>query len=112
MVPSVDRVGRYFPLTLVANLPADANLSELLSLVQQLNTSDLHDGILVQSPLPAAMGAEAEYRVFDVIRPDKDVDGFHPVNVGLLVQNRATLASCTPSGIIDGTIRSSGGHGQ
>jgi methylenetetrahydrofolate dehydrogenase (NADP+)/methenyltetrahydrofolate cyclohydrolase len=82
-------------------LPASASLDDLLAVVEQLNHSDAHDGILVQSPLPAAMGAEAEYRVFDVIRPDKDVDGFHPVNVGLLVQNRATLASCTPSGIIE-----------
>jgi methylenetetrahydrofolate dehydrogenase (NADP+)/methenyltetrahydrofolate cyclohydrolase len=82
-------------------LPASASLDDLLAVVEQLNHSAAHDGILVQSPLPAAMGAEAEYRVFDVIRPDKDVDGFHPVNVGLLVQNRATLASCTPSGIIE-----------
>jgi methylenetetrahydrofolate dehydrogenase (NADP+)/methenyltetrahydrofolate cyclohydrolase len=55
----------------------------------------------VQSPLPAAMGAGAERRVFDLIRPDKDVDGLHPANVGLLVQNRATLAACTPSGVIE-----------
>jgi methylenetetrahydrofolate dehydrogenase (NADP+)/methenyltetrahydrofolate cyclohydrolase len=82
-------------------LPASASLDDLLAVVEQLNHSDAHDGILVQSPLPAVMGADAEYRVFDVIRPDKDVDGFHPVNVGLLVQNRATLASCTPSGIIE-----------
>jgi methylenetetrahydrofolate dehydrogenase (NADP+)/methenyltetrahydrofolate cyclohydrolase len=82
-------------------LPASASLDDLLAVVEQLNHSDAHDGILVQSPLPAAMGAEAEYRVFDVIHPDKDVDGFHPVNVGRLVQNRATLASCTPSGIIE-----------
>src|SRR6266571_358046 len=51
--------------------------------------------------LPATMGAGAEHRVFDVIRPDKDVDGFHPINVGHLVQNRATLAACTPSGVIE-----------
>jgi len=82
-------------------LPASASLDDLLAVVEQLNHSEAHDGILVQSPLPAAMGADAEYRVFDVIRPEKDVDGFHPVNVGLLAQNRATLASCTPSGIIE-----------
>ena len=46
--------------------------------VDRLNRSDVHDGILVQSPLPAAMGADAERRVFDAIDPDKDVDGFHP----------------------------------
>src|SRR5262249_14812637 len=56
--------------------------------------------ILVQSPLPGAMGPGAERRVFDAIRPDKDVDGFHPVNVGKLVQNRASLVACTPLGII------------
>ena len=82
-------------------LPAAAPLDDLLALVAQLNRSEPHDGILVQSPLPAAMGADAERRVFDAIRADKDVDGLHPVNVGLLVQNRAALASCTPSGIIE-----------
>jgi methylenetetrahydrofolate dehydrogenase (NADP+)/methenyltetrahydrofolate cyclohydrolase len=61
----------------------------------------VHDGILVQSPLPDSMGKDAERRVFDVIRPDKDVDGFHPVNVGRLVQNRAALVACTPSGVIE-----------
>ena len=82
-------------------LPTAAALEDLLAVVEQLNHSDVHDGILVQSPLPARMGADAEQRVFDGIRPDKDVDGFHPANVGLLVQNRATLAACTPSGIIE-----------
>jgi methylenetetrahydrofolate dehydrogenase (NADP+)/methenyltetrahydrofolate cyclohydrolase len=82
-------------------LPASASLEDLLAVVEQLNHSEAHDGILVQSPLPAAMGDEAERRVFDLIRPDKDVDGLHPTNVGLLVQNRATLASCTPSGVIE-----------
>ena len=82
-------------------LPSTAALADLLAVVEQLNQSDVHDGILVQSPLPVAMGADAERRVFDVIRPDKDVDGFHPTNVGLLVQNRATLVACTPSGVIE-----------
>jgi methylenetetrahydrofolate dehydrogenase (NADP+)/methenyltetrahydrofolate cyclohydrolase len=82
-------------------LPADASLEDLLAVVDRLNRSDVHDGILVQSPLPDAMGADAERRVFDVVQPDKDVDGFHPINVGLLVQNRATLTACTPSGVIE-----------
>ena len=82
-------------------LPATASLADLLALVERLNRSDVHDGILVQSPLPAAMGAGAAHRVFDVVGPDKDVDGFHPVSVGRLVQNRATLAACTPSGVIE-----------
>ena len=47
------------------------------------------------------MGPDAERRVFDAVRADKDVDGFHPINVGLLVQNRATLVACTPSGVIE-----------
>jgi len=82
-------------------LPTTASLDDLLRLVKQLNESDMHDGILVQSPLPAAMGEDAERRVFDLVRPDKDVDGLHPINVGRLVQNRATLVACTPSGIIE-----------
>jgi len=82
-------------------LPTTASLDDLLRLVDQLNRSDKHDGILVQSPLPDAMGHDAERRVFDVVRADKDVDGFHPTNVGYLVQNRATLVACTPSGVIE-----------
>ncbi|HEY2153543.1 MAG TPA: bifunctional 5,10-methylenetetrahydrofolate dehydrogenase/5,10-methenyltetrahydrofolate cyclohydrolase [Vicinamibacterales bacterium] len=82
-------------------LPASATLDQLLAAVERLNASDVHDGILVQSPLPAAMGPDAERRVFDVIRPDKDVDGFHPINVGYLVQNRARLVACTPTGVIE-----------
>src|SRR5688572_30712097 len=82
-------------------LPATATLSQLLDLVERLNRSDAHDGILVQSPLPKAMGPGAERQMFDAIRPDKDVDGFHPTNVGLLVQNRARLVACTPSGVIE-----------
>ena len=82
-------------------LPADAPLARVLEAVDRLNRSDDHDGILVQSPLPEAMGPDAERRVFDAISPDKDVDGFHPINVGRLVQNRAALVACTPLGIIE-----------
>ena len=82
-------------------LSATASLADLLRLIDGLNRSEAHDGILVQSPLPAAMGDDAELRVFDVIDPRKDVDGLHPLNVGRLVQNRATLAACTPSGIVE-----------
>jgi len=82
-------------------LPATASLAELLAVVDRLNRSEAHDGILVQSPLPKAMGPDAERRVFDAIRPDKDVDGFHPTNVGLLTQNRAGLVACTPLGVIE-----------
>ncbi len=82
-------------------LPASATLADTLALVDRLNQSAVHDGILVQSPLPKAMGADAEQRVFDAIAPGKDVDGLTPVNVGLLVQKRAMLVACTPSGIIE-----------
>jgi methylenetetrahydrofolate dehydrogenase (NADP+)/methenyltetrahydrofolate cyclohydrolase len=82
-------------------LPASATLAETLAVVERLNRSAVHDGILVQSPLPKAMGADAEQRVFDAITPDKDVDGLTPVNVGLLVQKRAVLVACTPSGVIE-----------
>lgn len=87
-------------------LPATAPLSELLSLVHRLNASESHDGILVQAPLPAAMGRGAAQHVFDAIEPAKDVDGFSPVSVGRLVQGRALLAPCTPSGIIEMLDRS------
>jgi methylenetetrahydrofolate dehydrogenase (NADP+)/methenyltetrahydrofolate cyclohydrolase len=82
-------------------LPSTASLTELLALVDELNRSDEHDGILVQAPLPAAMGRGASQEVFDAIDPAKDVDGFSPVSVGRLVQGRARLAPCTPSGVIE-----------
>jgi methylenetetrahydrofolate dehydrogenase (NADP+) / methenyltetrahydrofolate cyclohydrolase len=82
-------------------LPASATVAETIALVERLNRSDTHDGILVQSPLPKTMGAGAEQRVFDAIAPEKDVDGLTPVNVGRLVQKRAILVACTPSGIIE-----------
>ncbi len=82
-------------------LPASASLAELVSVVDRLNRSDAHDGILVQSPLPDAMGPDAERRVFDAIAAEKDVDGFHPTSVGRLVQNRPTIAAGTPSGVIE-----------
>ena len=85
----------------IQQMVATTSLPELLQAVDRLNRSELHDGILVQSPLPDAMGADAERRVFDAVRADKDVDGFHPANVGALVQNRATLVACTPSGVIE-----------
>ena len=87
-------------------LPAAASLDDLLQLVARLNRSERHDGILVQSPLPDAMGKDAAQRVFDAIDPDKDVDGFNPVNVGKLVQGRAHLKPCTPSGVIEMLDRS------
>jgi methylenetetrahydrofolate dehydrogenase (NADP+) / methenyltetrahydrofolate cyclohydrolase len=82
-------------------LAATASLDELLALVDRLNRSDRHDGILVQSPLPDAMGKGASQQVFDAIDPGRDVDGFNPINVGRLVQGRAHLKPCTPAGVIE-----------
>ena len=87
-------------------LPATASLADVLGEVRRLNASDVHDGILVQSPLPSALGPEAELTVFETIDPDKDVDGFSPINVGRLVQNRAVLRSCTPAGVMEMLARS------
>jgi methylenetetrahydrofolate dehydrogenase (NADP+)/methenyltetrahydrofolate cyclohydrolase len=69
--------------------------------VKGLNRDGGCDGILVQSPLPHKLGKGVEQEVFDAIDPAKDVDGFHPHNGGLLLQGRATLAPCTPSGVIE-----------
>ncbi len=81
-------------------LSEGASLEAVMAIVGRFNASDAHDGILVQSPLPAGMGGDAEQRVFDAIDPAKDVDGFNPANVGRLVQNRPALAPGTPSGVI------------
>jgi methylenetetrahydrofolate dehydrogenase (NADP+)/methenyltetrahydrofolate cyclohydrolase len=85
----------------LVRLPPTASRQQALEAVHRLNESDAHDGILVQSPLPAGMGEDAEQVVFDTIEPSKDVDGFTPVNVGRLVQNRAPLVPCTPRGVME-----------
>ena len=82
-------------------LPDTATLGELLALVDRLNASPYHDGILVQAPLPKGMGHGAEQRVLDAIAAEKDVDGFGAESVGLLVQNRPKLVACTPAGVIE-----------
>jgi methylenetetrahydrofolate dehydrogenase (NADP+) / methenyltetrahydrofolate cyclohydrolase len=82
-------------------LDETATVGEALALVRALNADSAIDGILVQSPLPSGMGADAEQRVFDAVDPLKDVDGFHPHNVGLLVQKRPALVACTPLGCIE-----------
>ena len=86
-------------------LPATATIEDTLALVTRLNNSPVHDGILVQSPLPKALGHAAEQRVFDTIAPGKDVDGFTPENVGRMVQQRPALIACTPSGVIELLVR-------
>lgn len=85
----------------LTRLSATASLAEVIAAVERLNASDAHDAILVQSPLPAALGNDAERHVVDRIAVEKDVDGFHPVNVGRLVQGRSALVACTPSGVIE-----------
>ncbi|WBA14130.1 bifunctional methylenetetrahydrofolate dehydrogenase/methenyltetrahydrofolate cyclohydrolase FolD [Salinivibrio proteolyticus] len=79
------------------DLPSTCSQHELLTLIDTLNDDDTIDGILVQLPLPAGIDATS---VLERIRPDKDVDGFHPYNVGRLCQRMPTLRSCTPKGII------------
>lgn len=85
----------------LVRLGAQASLAEALETVARLNADEGIDAILVQSPLPEGMGRDAEQRVFDAIDPAKDVDGFHPENVGRLVQKRPTLVACTPLGCIE-----------
>jgi len=77
------------------DLPASTRQDELLNLISQLNADDSIDGILVQLPLPAQIDDRA---IIERIDPSKDVDGFHPYNMGRLVQRVPTLRPCTPYG--------------
>ncbi|MGD2057070.1 MAG: bifunctional methylenetetrahydrofolate dehydrogenase/methenyltetrahydrofolate cyclohydrolase FolD [Gammaproteobacteria bacterium] len=79
------------------DLSAETPESELLDLIENLNNDVEIDGILVQFPLPGQINAD---KVTECIRPDKDVDGFHPYNIGRLALRRPLLRSCTPRGII------------
>ncbi len=79
------------------DLPATTSETDLLALVDRLNRDERVDGILVQLPLPKGLDAT---RVMDSVDPAKDVDGFHPVNTGLLAQKRPGLRPCTPLGVI------------
>ncbi|ACY52241.1 bifunctional methylenetetrahydrofolate dehydrogenase/methenyltetrahydrofolate cyclohydrolase FolD [Vibrio diabolicus] len=79
------------------DLPASSSEEELLALIDELNNDDEIDGILVQLPLPAGIDTT---HVLERIHPEKDVDGFHPYNVGRLAQRIPKLRSCTPKGII------------
>jgi methylenetetrahydrofolate dehydrogenase (NADP+)/methenyltetrahydrofolate cyclohydrolase len=81
----------------VHRLPATASATDLLGLVDQLNHDDLVDGFLVQLPLPRAL---PETQILDAVSPQKDVDGLHPVNAGLLALGRPKLASATPRGVM------------
>jgi methylenetetrahydrofolate dehydrogenase (NADP+)/methenyltetrahydrofolate cyclohydrolase len=79
------------------DLPADTGEQELLALIEELNNDREIDGILVQFPLPGQIDAD---KVTEAILPDKDVDGFHPYNIGRLALRRPLLRSCTPRGVI------------
>ena len=79
------------------DLPQETTQEQLLELIEQLNNDDTVDGILVQLPLPAQIN---ESDIIDHIHPDKDVDGFHPYNIGRLTQRKPLLRPCTPWGII------------
>jgi len=87
------------------DLPAEVSQGELLSLIGQLADDDRVHGILVQLPLPGHISAEA---VIEAIPPEKDVDGFHPTNLGKLLQGAETFVPCTPAGIQELLLRS--GH--
>jgi len=79
-------------------LPASTTTDELLNLIQQLNQSDEVDGILVQLPLPKSID---DTSILSAVDPAKDVDGFHPANVGWLTMGRPRFVPCTPAGIIE-----------
>ena len=79
------------------DLPAHTEAAQILELVHRLNADERVDGILVQLPLPKGVDAN---RIMDAVDPAKDVDGFHPVNTGLLAQKRPRLRPCTPFGVI------------
>src|SRR5580692_6297002 len=78
--------------------PDTVTTEEMLDLVAALNARDDIDGILIQLPLPKQVDAKA---LLDAVSPEKDVDGFHPVNAGKLQAGRPALAPCTPAGVIE-----------
>ncbi|MEJ7848982.1 MAG: bifunctional methylenetetrahydrofolate dehydrogenase/methenyltetrahydrofolate cyclohydrolase FolD [Pyrinomonadaceae bacterium] len=80
------------------HLPAETSHADLLALVKNLNEREEVDGILVQLPLPAQINSS---EILETIDPAKDVDGFHPVNVGRLAQGERSLVPCTPAGVIE-----------
>ena len=80
------------------HLTADVSQAELLQIIETLNLREDVDGILVQLPLPKHIN---ENVILQRINPEKDVDGFHPINVGRLSQGQKSLAPCTPAGVIE-----------
>lgn len=94
-VRACDRIGAF---SQTIRLPSETATDRLLALVQELNDRDDIDGILVQLPLPGHIDSR---RVLAAVSPDKDVDGFHPVNVGRLASGQEGLKPCTPRGLIE-----------
>ncbi|HAT6979447.1 TPA: bifunctional methylenetetrahydrofolate dehydrogenase/methenyltetrahydrofolate cyclohydrolase FolD [Legionella pneumophila] len=80
------------------DLPAETTQEELIQLINELNQSDKIDGILIQLPLPKHIN---ERTIIEHIKPEKDVDGFHPYNLGRLAQRNPFLRPCTPLGIMN-----------
>ncbi len=94
-IRACDRIGAYSD---AIHLPAETTTDELLAAVDRLNRRDEIDGILVQLPLPNQVDSK---QVLSAVSPEKDVDGFHPVNAGKLATGQPCLAPCTPRGLIE-----------
>jgi methylenetetrahydrofolate dehydrogenase (NADP+)/methenyltetrahydrofolate cyclohydrolase len=92
-------------------LPADTPQADVVRLVQQMNNDERIHGILVQLPLPSHID---EHTVLMTVRPEKDVDGFHPVNVGRMLLGQKALLPCTPNGILEllkrSGVKTAGAH--
>ena len=78
-------------------LPENTTESDLLNLIDKLNNQENINGILIQLPLPSHID---ETKILNSVNPDKDVDGFHPVNAGNLFEGKPSFIACTPHGII------------
>ena len=94
-VKTCDELGMHSELV---RMPAETTQEQLLKTIDILNNNDKIDGILVQLPLPSQIN---ETPILEAIRPDKDVDGFHPVNTGKLMKGETSLAPCTPMGVME-----------
>ncbi len=90
-----DEIGIY---SVVEKLPSQTSKEELLTIIQKYNNDDRFNGILVQLPLPVHIN---EDKIIEAILPSKDVDGFHPINIGKLMIGQDTFESCTPAGIVE-----------
>lgn len=84
--------------SVLIEMPEETSEEELLAKIRELNVDDTIDGILVQLPLPAQINEQA---VIDTISPEKDVDGFHPINIGRMMTGQEAFLPCTPHGILE-----------